>query len=705
MAITKPVKQTVTIGDLTYSFEVGHFAKQATAAVLVTVGETVVHVTVVSGSERPDLGYFPLTVEYQEKLYSAGIIKGSRWVKREGRPTDEEILRARMIDRSIRPLFPKSYKKEVQVVATVLSYDKKNQPHTPALLATSAALSISSIPWQGPIAAIQISDAKLDLVASGSKDAIVMVEASAKEISETKALEALKLAHTEIKTIIVAIDKLVKSVGAKKETVVEPKIDADAKKQVLAKVDSSLKDLIKQLKNDAETKNLSLIKQAAVEELADLDSQLIKEIIDDQFKKLLRDQLLTKKIRPDGRQPDEIRPLSAKIGLLPRTHGSGMFQRGSTQCLTIATLGSPSLEQWIEGIDGQETKRYLHHYIFPPFSVGETGRMGWPSRREIGHGTLAERSLLPVIPDENTFPYTIRVVSEIMSSNGSTSMASVCGSTLALMDAGVPIKKPVGGIAMGLMINDKTHLVLTDILGLEDYIGDMDFKVAGTKDGITGLQMDIKVSGVSFAILEVALAKAKQARLKILDTIISTIAKPKDKVSVHAPKIATLTVPQDKIGEVIGPGGRMIRQIIKDTESEVDVNDEGRVVISGLDADKVQKALTWIDGLTRDIQIGEEFDGTVSRIESFGVFVEFLPGRSGMVHISKLSTEYVADAKQVVQIGDTLHVRVVEIDDMGRLNLTALTKEQEKEAQQSRPDRRPPQPQSHHRHRRSSNRY
>ena len=441
------------------------------------------------------------------------------------------------------------------------------------------------------------------------------------------------------------------------------------------------------MQKGASYKALYDLKDAACEDLEDLDKSLVKDIIDEYFSEKLRAQLFAKKVRPDGRKTDQLRKLSSKITILPRTHGSGLFKRGATQALTVATLGSPSLSQLIEDLEGETSKRYIHHYNFPPYSVGETGRVGWPSRREIGHGALAERALEPVIPSEDDFPYTIRVVSEVMSSNGSTSMASVCGSTLSLMDAGVPIKAPVAGIAMGLMTDGKQHLVLTDIQGLEDHIGDMDFKVAGTKDGITALQMDIKVSGIPFEVLTKALDQAKTARLAILDNMLKVIAKPKESVSEFAPKVKTLSIPVDKIGELIGPGGKNIKKIIAETECEVDVNDEGRVTITGVDATKLNQAFTWVDGLTREIKAGEEFDGQVVRIENFGAFVELLPGRDGLVHVSKLSTQFVKDINSVVKLGDTLHVRVNEIDDQGRVSLTTLTPEQEEQAREQRQNR------------------
>jgi polyribonucleotide nucleotidyltransferase len=708
------ISQTIKLGDKTITLEIGDLAQQASAAVLVKSGETYVLVTVVAGRENPSLGYFPLTVEYQEKLFASGIIKGSRWVKREGRPTDEAILRARLIDRSIRPLFPNGYMKEVQVVAAVLSYDLETDPDILGLIGASAALSLSPIPWAGPIAAVRIGldeqdgllvnptrteqkTSKLELTVSGSEKAIVMVEAGAKEVSEKKMVEALALAQEQIKTIVEAINELAKKAKVAKEDFVETKLDADVKKQALAKAKTALGDLLDNLADKAATesgplKALDEIVSAVQEELAEMDPKQIAEALHEEFKDKVREKVLTKKVRADGRKPEEIRKLTSMVGILPRTHGSAIFQRGATQALTVATLGSPSLSQLIEDLEGETTKRYIHHYEFPPYSVGETGRIGYPSRREIGHGALAERALEPMIPDQDKFPYTIRVVSTILSSNGSTSMASVCGSTLSLMDAGVPLIKPVAGIAMGLIAaadgtNIKDYVVLTDIQGLEDHLGDMDFKVAGTKDGITALQMDIKVAGVTKQILEEALGQAKKARLEILDHMLKTLAEPREKVSKYAPKIVTIQIPVAKIGELIGPGGKMIKKIIADTGCEVDVADDGKVVVTGVDATKLKEAADWITGLTREFEVGEEFEGKVVRVEAYGAFVELLPGRDGLLHVSRMSTEFVADPNTLVKIGDTIHVRVREIDDQNRVSLTALTKEQEQQAAQNRPPR------------------
>ena len=705
----KIITKTVKIGNQEIKLEVGRFAEQATAAVLVTSGETVVHVTVVAGKLKPELGYFPLSVDYQEKLYASGIIKGSRWVKRDGKPTDEAILRARIIDRSIRPLFPKEYMNEVQVVATVLSYDKQTDPDMLGLIGTSAALSISPIPWAGPIAAVRVGltdkdeilinptrveqeTSKIDLVVSGSKDAIVMVEAGAKEVSEDQTVKCLTEAQKALGKIVDTINELVAELKPVKVVVEAVKIDAKIQKQVMDKAKKDVDEVINRLQTGSGKEDLGTIEAVVLKDLPELASADIHSILEEYFIEKVRDQLVTKKIRPDGRKPDQIRELSSMVGVLPRTHGSAMFKRGQTQALTITTLGSPSLEQLIEDLDGETTKRYIHHYVFPPFSVGEAGRIGWPSRREVGHGALAERALEPMIPSKDTFPYTIMVVSEIMSSNGSTSMASGCGSPLSLMDAGVPLIKPVAGIAMGLMakltgtkISDYT--ILTDIAGIEDHIGDMDFKVAGTRDGITALQMDIKVPGVTAEILSDALTAAKKARLTILEHMLKTLPEARKSLSKYAPKVLSLMIPVSKIGELIGPGGKNIKKIIADTESEVNVDDDGRVTITGVDAEKLQQAYDWVDNMTREIKVGEEFDGKVVRIENFGAFVEILPGRDGMVHISKLSPNFVQNIDEVVKMGDTLHVRVDEIDEMHRISLTALTPEQEEEAKRNRPPR------------------
>jgi polyribonucleotide nucleotidyltransferase len=693
-------KKEIQINGKTIELEFGRVAYQANGACLAKMGETLVLATVVASELKEDMGYFPLFVEYQEKLYAGGKIKGSRWVKREGRPSDEAILTARLIDRSIRPLFPKHYKSEVQVVITVLSFDGENDPDVLSIVAVSAALSVSDIPWNGPVGAVRVGVKEdnffinpvyqeldfsdLDLVLSGTDNEIVMIEAGADEVGEDKMVEALKAGFENIKKITSFIRQIQKEIGIKKQEFVSKKEDTKLENKVSKKITSQLKNLLKENK-EGKLSQLSEIKKALQEEMEDEDKKEVEKAFNKVFADLVRDNILTKGKRMDGRSLDKIRPLNMEAGLLPRTHGSAIFQRGLTQALTITTLGSPSLEQLIEGMEGEETKRYIHHYYMPPFSVGETGRMGWPSRREVGHGALAERALLPMIPSEEKFPYTIRVVSEITSSNGSTSMASVCASSLSLMDAGVPLKKPVAGIAMGLIaktneVKGKTKIkdsvILTDILGMEDHLGDMDFKVAGTVDGITALQMDVKTLGITPELLAKGLAQAKEARLFILKEMKKVLASPRANISKYAPKIAVVQVDKEKIGEVIGPGGRMIRQIIAETGAAVDIDDDGIVTITASDKESIDKAVNWIEGLTKEVEVGEEFVGEVKRIQPFGAFIEVLPGKEGLVHISKMSAQYVKHPSDVVKVGDEVKVKVVEIDDLGRINLSMFFGEQ-----------------------------
>ena len=689
------VTQEIDLSGHILILEVGRYAQQASGAVVARLGDTVVLATVVAGRENPDLGYLPLSVEYQEKLYSGGKIKGSRWVKREGRPSDEAILTARLIDRSLRPLFPKSLRREIQVVVTTLSVDSENDPDAPAIVAVSAALSLTDLPFAGPVGAVRVGYvpqngggnfltnptyqdreySDLDLTVSGNRDGIVMVEAGARELSEANTILAIRHGHAEIIKIIDAITELRQKLGKKPAAVdlsENQEISVLAKK-ILKNFPREIKDLVACLASkeaDADTTDLvDLISQKESLE----DKALVASALDKAATLLVRQNILEKGLRPDGRKPDEIRQITCRVSELPRTHGSAMFQRGTTQALTITTLASPSMEQWIESPDQEEKKRYIHHYNMPPFSVGETGRMGWPSRREIGHGALAERALIPVIPAEKDFPYTVRVVSEIMSSNGSTSMASVCGSTLSLMDAGVPIKAPVAGIAMGLVIDGQKQVILSDIAGIEDFKGDMDFKVAGTKAGITALQMDVKVAGLSFDILETALEQARAGRLSILEKMLAVLPQSKREVSKYAPKIVILQIDVEKIGDVIGPGGKIIKKIIAETESQIDVEDDGTVVVSGIDHEKIQRAVDWIKGLTKEIKIGEEYDGTIVRITDFGAFVNLTPGKDGLVHVSKLSTGYLSHPSEVVSEGQTLKVKVENIDDQNRVSLMPVT--------------------------------
>lgn len=689
------ISQTIDLSGRTLTLEVGRYAQQASAAVVARLGDTVVLATVVAGRDNPENTYLPLFVEYQEKLYSGGKIKGSRWVKREGRPSDEAILTSRLIDRSVRPLFPKSLRREIQIIVTTLSVDAENDPDIPAVVAASAALSLTDLPFAGPVGAVRVGYvpqngtgnfltnpthqdreySDLDLTVSGNRAGIVMVEAGANELSEENTLSAIRYGHGEIIKIIDAIEELRKKLGKTPVSVdlSENQEVAALSKKIHEKYPQELKNLVDAMaakESDADTAQfLDIISQKEALE----DKNLVASALDKAATALVRQNILGKNLRPDSRKPDEIRPITCRVSELPRTHGSAMFQRGSTQALTITTLASPSMEQWIESPEHEEKKRYIHHYNMPPFSVGETGRMGWPSRREIGHGALAERALVPVIPAEKDFPYTIRVVSEIMSSNGSTSMASVCGSTLSLMDAGVPIKAPVAGIAMGLVTDGQKHVILSDIAGIEDFKGDMDFKVAGTKQGITALQMDVKVPGLSFEILGLALEQARLGRLSILDKMLAVLPEAKREISRYAPKIVILTIDVDKIGDVIGPGGKTIKKIIADTESEIDVEDDGTVTVSGIDHDKIQAAVDMIKGLTKEVKIGEEYDGTVVRLTDFGAFVNLIPGKDGLVHVSKLSTGYLSHPSEVVSEGQMLKVRVENIDDQNRVSLLPVT--------------------------------
>ncbi|NLW55364.1 MAG: polyribonucleotide nucleotidyltransferase [Firmicutes bacterium] len=674
--------------------ETGKMAKQANGAVLVRYGDTVVLVTaVVSAHPREGIDFFPLLVDYEEKLYAVGKIPGS-FLRREGRPTENAILAARTIDRPLRPLFPEGFRNDVQVVATVLSVDPDCPADTTAMIGASAALSISEIPFQGPIAGVhvgrvdgefvinptskQAEQSDLDLIVAGSKDAIMMVEAGAKEIPEEEILDAILFGHEEIKKLVAFQEEIKAEIG--KEPLVvelyepEPEIVEAVKAFATEKLVSALKTseklereaLIDQVKEETHQHfSDNLGEEAYTEKARDINAAL-----DMIIKNEVRRMIVEARTRVDGRQLDEIRPISCEVGVLPRTHGSGLFTRGQTQVLSVVTLGRSSEEQILEGLDDEESKRYIHHYNFPAYSVGEVKPMRGPGRREIGHGALAERALLPVIPSEEEFPYTIRVVSEVLESNGSTSQASVCGSTLALMDAGVPIKKPVAGIAMGLIKYQDEFSILSDIQGLEDHLGDMDFKVAGTRDGVTAVQMDIKVTGISREILQQALAQAREGRLFILDKMAEAIAKPRPDLSAYAPRMITMTIDPDKIRDVIGPGGKIIRKIIEETGVEIDIEDDGRVFISSIDSKAGENAKAIIERLTSDVEGGKTYLGKVVRIMNFGAFVEILPGKEGLVHISQLAKERVAKVEDVVQIGDEILVKVIEIDRQGRINLS-----------------------------------
>ncbi len=672
---------TIELNGKTIIIETGHFGAQASGSVTVRCGDTVVVASVATGAPRVGIDYFPLQIEYQEKYYAGGVISSSRFIKREGRPSENEILTGRVIDRSIRPLFDQSSRNDVQILVSPLSIDGSEEPEILAVIAASAAVSVSDYPWNGPVGSVRVamtesgeyivnptaeqkSTSPLDLVVSGPKGGISMVESGAKEVSEEKMLGALKFAETYVNQIADAISEFAKAHGKKKITLAPREIAEDVKKIVADEIG----DIKAILKNEA-TKEGTGIKEVCNEIFAkhpEMDLNSIKEVADGMLSQVARAEIL-KGNRPDGRDTETIRPINVEIGLLPRTHGSAFFQRGLTHVLSVVTLGSPAREQLIDGMKGEETKRYMHHYNMPGYAAGEVGRVG-TGRREIGHGALAERALVPVLPDQDTFPYAIRVVSEVMSSNGSTSQASICGSTLSLMDSGVPLKKPVAGCAMGLITEGDKYVTLTDICGLEDHLGDMDFKVAGTVDGITALQMDVKVPGVSASVLGEAMEQAKRGRLKILEIMHEAIPTPRTSLSPYAPKIVATRVPAEKIGEVIGSGGKVIRQIQEDYAVEVNIEDDGAVTVTGADQSNVDAARAFIDSIVAEAEVGKIYQGTVARVEAFGAFVNIMPGKDGLVHVSQITPENFRNLK----VGDKLEVRCYQIDDLGRVNLTTL---------------------------------
>lgn len=672
------------------SVTIGKVAEQANGACLVRYGDTVLLVTATSSKKpREGIDFFPLSVEYEEKYYAAGKIPGG-YIKREGRPSEHAILTARLIDRPIRPLFPDGYRNDVQIIASLLSNDSDASSQVAAMIGSSIALSISDIPFNGPIAAVQmgyinnefivnptvdqleVSD--LNLTVAGTHEAIMMVESGSNELSEDTMLEAILKAHDEIKKITDFIVEIQNEVGKEKQTYTVFTTNED----VLNDINNNYKELMIKAMNHPdknerikETDELVEKIKAELGEKYPDDSLSINAAIDQLQYNEVRRQILVDGIRPDLRQFDEIRSLSAEVGLLPRTHGSGLFSRGQTQVLSVATLGVGADAQIIDGMLDEYEKKYIHHYNFPPFSVGDTRPMRSPGRREIGHGALAERALIPVLPSEEDFPYTIRVVSEVLSSNGSSSQASVCGSTLALMDAGVPISKPVAGIAMGLVSGDDGRkVILTDIQGLEDHLGDMDFKVAGTKDGITALQMDIKISGIDRSILEEALAKAKVARFKILDVLTNAIAEPREIISKYAPRLIQMSIHPDKIREVIGPGGKVINQIIADTGVKIDIEDDGSVIIASVDSEMGEKAKKIIENIVKDVEEGEVYEGTVTKIMKFGAFVDVLNGKEGLLHISQIDHKRVNNVEDVLKVGDKVEVKVVGIDNDGKIDLS-----------------------------------
>ncbi|GAK01541.1 LOW QUALITY PROTEIN: polyribonucleotide nucleotidyltransferase [Geomicrobium sp. JCM 19055] len=699
----EPQTFSLTVGGREMSFEIGKFAKQASGAVLVRYGDSAV-LTAATGSKEPkDLPFFPLTVNYEERLYAAGKIPGG-FIKREGRPSEHAVLTSRLIDRPIRPLFPDGFRNDVQVINTVMSADPDASSEMAAMIGSSLALGISDIPFAGPIAGVQIGlidgefvvnptheqskESIMDLTVAGTKEASNMVEAGADEVSEEKMLEAILFGHEEIKAIIAVQEDIIAQVGKEKMDVVLATVNQDIEAQVRALSEGKLKDAVLVKEKHEREAALKVVEADILEQYEDEELHGdVKEILHKLTKEEFRRLITKEKIRPDGRGPEEIRPLASEVQLLPRTHGSGLFTRGQTQAMSVCTLGALGEVQIIDGLGQEESKRFMHHYNFPQFSVGETGPIRAPGRREIGHGALGERALERVIPDEQSFPYTIRLVSEVLESNGSTSQASICASTLAMMDAGVPIKAPVAGIAMGLVKEDDYVTVLTDIQGMEDALGDMDFKVAGTGEGITALQMDMKISGINRDILVEALEQARKARLHILNSMLDVIQTSRPELSAYAPKIMTMSIKPDKIRDVIGPSGKVINQIIEDTGVKIDIEQDGTVYISSTDATENEAAKRLIEDIVREVEVGEIYNGKVKRIEKFGAFVELFKGKDGLVHISQLAKERVNKVEDIVKIGDRLEVKVTEIDNQGRVNLShkVLLKDEEKEETKEKP--------------------
>jgi polyribonucleotide nucleotidyltransferase len=683
-----------TVGGRVFSIETGRVAEQAGGAVIVRYGDTVVLGTATgSASPREGIDFFPLTVDVEERMYAVGKIPGG-FIKREGRPTEHSILAARLTDRPLRPLFPKGYRNDVHVVITVLSADRENDPDVIGITAASAALTLSDIPFAGPVGAVRVGyvndqivinpteselvGSQLDLVVAGTADAVMMVEAGAKELPEETVIEAIRKGHEAIQLLIKAQLDLQQKAGKPKRPFTAPQPDAEMTKAVHDYVTPRFAAAVNKTVKAEREAALAEVQVGMLAELGEKYPDRQKEIngfYDSELKKFVRGQILDKSLRPDGRGPTDIRPISCEAGLLPRAHGSALFTRGQTQALSIVTLGSPGESQTIEGLNVDESKRYIHHYNFPSFSTGETRSSRGPGRREIGHGALAERALLAVIPDQTIFPYTIRVVSEILSSNGSTSMASVCGSTLSLMDAGVPIAAPVAGVAMGLITESGDAItgkykVLTDIQGLEDAMGDMDFKVAGTADGITALQMDIKVKGLTTEVLVQALEQAREARMFIMDKMLQALPEPREELSPYAPRIQSIKINPDKIGVVIGPGGKTIRRIQDETGAKIDIDEDGLVHIASASPEGMERAVNAVRALTEEVELGKIYTGVVRRLVDFGAFVEILPGKEGLVRTSNLADYFVSRPEEVVQVGDEITVMVIEVDPQGRINLS-----------------------------------
>ena len=686
------------LGDKDIIIETGKLAGQASGALTIRQGDSLIFSAVTMGEPREGLDFFPLTVDYEERMYAGGRIPGS-FFRREGRPTSEAVLTARMTDRPIRPLFPDGMRNEVQVMLMSLSADTENPLDIIAINAASAALMISDIPWAGPVGAVrigylndelivnptfsQMEESKLDLIVVGTKQAIAMVEAGANEVTEQVMVEALELAHQSIQPIIELQEQMAREIGKPKREVDLAQTDT----ALIDRVQAQIKDRLLEILSKPYTKEnlyggISDLKKALVEEmtadkaeeLTETEFKALKKTVGNAFeeaeKTIIREKILNERVRPDGRRPDEVRDIWCEIDFSPRAHGSGLFTRGETQVLTLATLGTPRDAKEMDNlIPTDSKKRYMHHYNFPPYCTGETGRL-FTSRREIGHGMLAERALEPVLPDESEFPYTLRLVSEVMSSNGSSSMASTCGSTLALMDTGVPIKRPVSGVAMGMVKQDDNYVILTDILGMEDHLGDLDFKVTGTTEGITALQMDIKISGITTAIMSEALEQARKARLHILEIMLKTIDKPRADIKDHAPRIEIIKVPVEKIGAVIGKGGETIRDIQETTGTRIDIEDDGTIFISSTDGVGYKAARERIERLTEEVEVGRIYTGKVVRTTDFGAFVEILPGTDGLVHISQLDTSHVQNVTDIVKVGDEITVMVTNVDNQGKVRLS-----------------------------------
>lgn len=694
--------RSLPVGGRELTIETGRLAKQASGAALVTYGDTVVLVTATRSEEpREGIDFFPLTVDYEERLYAVGKIPGG-FIKREGRPSEKAILTDRLIDRPIRPLFPKGYRNDVHIVGTVLSVDQDNPQDVVALIGASTALTISDIPFQGPVGAVvvgrvdgkfiinptlaQAENSDMHVVVAGTKDAVIMVEAAAKEVSEEVILEGILYGHEEVKKIVNFIAEFREEALSKgfakpdyeyKAAIINEEIEAVVREYAEPKIQQVIKRCIDEKMSKLVREGLlkqtkTEIKKYFAEGQFPEDEQLkhVGNTIDKLEKETMRRFIVENRVRIDGRALDEVRTITCEVGVLPRTHGTGLFTRGQTQVLSVVTLGAVGDEQILDGLGVEDRKRYMHHYNFPPFSVGEARFMRGPGRRDIGHGALAEKALAPMIPNEEEFPYTIRVVSEVLESNGSSSMGSVCGSTMSLMDAGVPIKAPVAGVAMGLIKENDKFSILTDIQGVEDHLGDMDFKVAGTAAGVTAIQMDIKIAGINRDILQEALEQAKRGRMHIMQKMLDVIATPRADLSPYAPRIITTTIDPDKIRTVIGPGGKMIKKIIDETGVKIDIEDDGRVFIAAVDGEAGKRALAIIESLTADVEVGKIYMGKVVKIMDFGAFVEVLPGKEGLVHISQLAEQRVGKVEDVVSVGDEIMVKVIKIDEHGRVNLS-----------------------------------